>query len=117
MRENCQGVQTSRKFFRQYPVNHPVPFDSGFPCESRCANMDTEVGFPSRPTSRVARMLAALVDDLKLARRELFLQLCGNPLTSHAKLHFVAHGFVNSLKSHYLSVNAYSYCGICIPRS
>jgi len=114
---NRQGVQTSRPLFRQGPVHHPVPFDPGLPGEGSGANMDPKVGFSLRPTSRMARVLAALVDDLKLARREFLLQLCRNSPTSLAKLYFATHGFVNSLKSHYLNVNAYSYCGICIPRS
>lgn len=117
MRGNRQGVHTSRKFFCQHPVDHSVPFDPGFPGKGRCSDMDAEMRFSLGPAPCVARMLAALVDDLQLARRKLSLQLCRNPSPSLAKLHFNAHGFVNSLKAHYLSVEAHSYCGICIPRS
>jgi hypothetical protein len=45
-------------------VNHPVPFDPGLPCESRCANLNPEMGFPFGSASRVASVLAAFVDDL-----------------------------------------------------
>jgi hypothetical protein len=117
MRGNRQGVHASRKLFRQDLVNHPVPFDPQLPCEGRCSNMDAEMRFSLRSAPRVARMLAALVDDLKLARGEFSLQLLANTPTSLAKLHFATHGFVNLLKAHYLNVEAHPYCGICIARS
>ena len=95
MRGYRQGVHTSRKLLCQGTVNHPVPFEPGLPCEGRCANLNPEMGFPFGSASRVASVLVAFVDDLKLARRKLSLELCGNPSPSLAKLHFAAHGFVN----------------------
>jgi hypothetical protein len=102
MCKNDQGVDASRKLFRQGLVDHSMPLDPGFPFESHSSDKDTEVCFSLRPAADVTGMLVAFIDDLKFARRELPLQLCVNSPTPFAKLNFAAHGFVNSLEAHYV---------------
>jgi hypothetical protein len=69
--------------------------------------MNAEMGFALGPASRVTRVLAAFVDDTKLAWREFPLELDENPAPQFSKLHLSAHAFVNLRKAYYLVVMGY----------
>src|SRR5215472_9858726 len=71
-------MDAALKLVRQRFVHHAVAFDAGLSPEGLRHDMNTEVGFSSRPRTCMPGMLVRLVDDIEMNGRKGLRQLLGN---------------------------------------
>jgi hypothetical protein len=65
-----EGVHPVCEFFGQRRIDHPVALDPALAGESRCNDMDPEMGFTARPRAGIAGVTMGIIDDAKARRVE-----------------------------------------------